>query len=546
MTRRKNALLALLSFILAMPAPGHAQMSCQNVWQSTNETTPVADPRASSAPAEADGSSGATLKRLRSMISLGEKLSEGASNFMLAYLTHAPYIPMSKSSSPMRAGAVRTAKSFGAEALNLLSPVPGLRPTNAATRIFDDLIRNPKRELSDAERTLLVQQNALKTYELKQRFLLKHPALAFALKAGRRTLVFLLASAYLLSIEQTAEMSDNVMTIEEYLEKPDEVDGNPVVHLLIETVPLPHTALRIGRRVYSYGVHQMTAVPLRAYMMEPPPEPENSQANSTAASWAFVGRIVGSLKMQRNVRFVELKLTADESFKMQRELEMQMQKQYKNKTMINDCSTMIFRALQRHTPIRINPAIDPFPTTAGQYLGLLKRLGDERIGDAGLVVSDKANLPALLARNTYIAFLESNLMITSAVFNLPQRAYIDLWTGEEALQWWSEKNQQVVREWETAAAQEVREFLTADGYFDSQLARAAKNSTERERLLTRLDKAVDILVEPLEQEFVETLALGSLELKDIVKTQAKLTMIEKIRAEWRERIETLKRGTSPE
>jgi hypothetical protein len=267
----------------------------------------------------------------------------------------------------------------------------------------------------------------------------------------------------------------------------------------------------------------------RSMILDEPQEQGLTAAQKTYQT--MMGLLVKGL--ERQVRFVELKLSAKEMFLVQRELESNNLKLYRNTTMVNDCSTMIFRVLSKHTSLSINPFVDAYPTTAGQYLGLLKKLGNTQVGTAGLVVEKESNKPYSFVRNTYVAFLEGNIMISSLLLNAPKRAYVSLWIGEDGLQWWSDENKDSIQAWKASALKDLKEIINSDEYLKTEidkinLSAAHLRTEQRKKLKEHLHQQLI----PLESELLESMNARDLSIESIVSIQAKLAGLVQIEQEW--------------
>ncbi len=296
-------------------------------------------------------------------------------------------------------------------------------------------------------------------YLRRARYLDAYPK-AFAVKAGVdygfQGLRYVVYGSALVLIG--IEISEGIASTEEILEPL----ADDEIQLIDETLPFPHLAIRIGDRVYSYGTNQVSITPARIYL------------DSRFAS-EIEGKRPGWLARNRAVHVATLKLDPSEVSALRRHLELQNGKIYRNLTLINDCSTMIVRAIESHTSVRIGKAIDPSPTAVMASFAYRKAAGDPIVKKVQLVRTDP-NVPdaVLYARAAWIGILEGRLFYESYLLNTGVRGIFDHRFGPDEIQNYGElvKGQihgirrEVIAEYEDEP--EISSFLRQSGNLSPQ------------------------------------------------------------------------------
>ncbi len=256
----------------------------------------------------------------------------------------------------------------------------------------------------------------------------------------RWTVAGLTASAIGLAISQSA-WGDPPIDIDQLLNDPRYKLLPNQIQLINESVPFPHLAIRIGDMVYSYGFTHMTAQSLETYL-------RSHQPNGDGSGTFF--------ERQRSMQIVTLNLAPDEIAKMRAHFEgqdgkaydlaaiekdmdpeyvklrryllLQSNKEYKNVTFVNDCASMVARALRKETGIAIPKMIDASPSSIMMYFGMEKQAGNPKVESIRLVKGSKdQNATLQLIRNAYINAREARFFFQPTVFafNQTYRAVID-------------------------------------------------------------------------------------------------------------------------
>lgn len=439
-----------------------------------------------------------------------------------------------------------TARTLGSLGKALL-PVPSVKwRLNQSEKIFFALLKDPRYVPTPAEVEHLKANNLLATFTNRKNFLLSHPNAPKVQATLAYTKTALSSLGTVAAANQAYQMQKNLLTQDEYLEQSSEDEnGNPKVELLVETTPFPHTALRIGNTVYSYGQEYMTATHFASYMSTMPPANASSSADRDFLRW--LGDSLRE-KAERSVRVVPLKLDKAVIEKLQRDLTLNTQKRYHNRTLVNDCATMIKRALEANGAISIPAAIDAYPSASAAYLGLLHTLGDERVGEAKLVMTGKHSSPAtLLARNAYISILETKFLVNS--FNLGtnqiERAYIEMTYSDEDLQYYTEdaKQQLAARRQKVRAEMEARlgDLFAGDENGDDFFAAAAKLPDGAEK--SEKIRAASSLLRSWTQEEIEkadsVINFPETDMLDLTDAAEKRETLIRVRDQYLERLKRL-------
>lgn len=120
---------------------------------------------------------------------------------------------------------------------------------------------------------------------------------------------------------------------------------NDQIQILNETAPFPHTAIRIGSMVYSHGVNSLTQTPVDIYMKSHRLNQEGS-LNGISSAEALNNSLIKKMgTLQRSVDSVVLNLDEQTVLNIRNQLLKQTNKEYRNTTFVNSCSTMVARVL---------------------------------------------------------------------------------------------------------------------------------------------------------------------------------------------------------
>jgi hypothetical protein len=179
--------------------------------------------------------------------------------------------------------------------------------------------------------------------------------------------------------------------------------------------------------------------------------------------------------------------------RLRRYLSLQENKRYENITLVNDCASMVARALRRETSIFIPTTIDPSPSSIMLYLGLEKLQGDPRIGKVQLVkASAEPNSLLHLLRNAYVNAREARLFYHPVGFAVAHgyRSVIDATRNDSELQAFDVD----FLERERMRKDEVEAAVRGDGdlaFFLKQKAKLAGDSALRRQAQNFFERTYD-------------------------------------------------------
>jgi hypothetical protein len=463
--------------------------------------------------------------------------SERPSLFAAQYLYHlstsaVPLVPEKAAGSFFDKGKNLLARGSKG-ALRILLPVPVPKRRTEVEKIFLKLWKDPAYEPSQEEWKILRESETESLFAGRKKFLQANPKASLVRPAagfGAGGLLYLSAAA---ALNQAREMSENTQTLNAYLDSPNEdEEGKPTVQLIVETTPFPHTALRIGDKVYSYGVEYMTSRGFTEYVLGAAPATKSAEPDKNN----FYSRLTdtGAKSMARAMRVTDLNLTPEQVNKLRRELEMNTGKAYDNRTFINDCATMIKRALEVNSDIRIPGVIDPLPSVSSAYLSMRKALGDNQVGITKMVTENTGGALKnfTVARNAYIGMMEGKIALVSAPFNLPVRGYMDLFKKDEDLQFHTPEVKAEILKWQENAraslAKEVEEALGGPNFAES--LRMQPESASKAKRVAAARNLLESIFERNLEEAKEILAFPRAEFQDIIVATEKVETLERMRA----------------
>jgi hypothetical protein len=138
------------------------------------------------------------------------------------------------------------------------------------TAIFRKQWRKPNYDPSPEEKTILQKYGALELFEAKKDFMAKHPKWSATRKFLGDAFSVAAKAIWLLALNNTAQQlsgSKDCVDNEKYSTDPKCGPADDEVQLLVETVPFPHMAIRVGDRVYSYGVSHVQVTSASEYVL---------------------------------------------------------------------------------------------------------------------------------------------------------------------------------------------------------------------------------------------------------------------------------------
>lgn len=390
--------------------------------------------------------------------------------------------------------------------------------------------KNPE-TLNDDDRALLATYGQLEGVESWLKFREEYPRLAQAAHAmetgarvGVRTTfqgVALLAATYAAYI-----LSDDshMPSTQEYLENKELGPEEDEIQLLVETYPLPHTAIRIGKSVYSYGVsHVMQCSPeeyltqyeqqkiietileLKKHKDELSPEeikilderfpgwdkvevPVADDFSGKTMEW--MTHVTGVKDWARAVDVITIKVGKEKARSAQRFFEDHVASRYENRTWVTDCNTHSLEPIGG-----ANWLYDPSPSLSVGVLNarsaLLSRLGiseDLPVTRSFTVMSAQVkNKKTTALRNAYMRYAESANYLSFAIFNAPKRRSLDVEKPIAERHSWDPFMLERFKVWEQRVPEELyREQMPR--FLLGALARGEGSPEERKELF-RLWKA---------------------------------------------------------
>jgi hypothetical protein len=368
------------------------------------------------------------------------------------------------------------AKGVGAFAGDFFTPFPlrAVIPEKWFTKtgpIFVALEKNADRALSDSERKLLEEYGALEKYYARQKLLKENPKWFKGLHVAKTTRRWAIAGVTVLAVGAAVLQSawgDGTVDVETLLNDPKYALGDHQVQLINETLPFPHLAIRIGDEVFSYGVDRMTMTRASEYL-----------SVQIGKEEAGVGAF---LKRQRSVQVITLDLDDERVLRLRRHLALHTQKRYENVTLMNDCSTMVARALQSEASVKIPKMIDPSPSSVILYFAGERLAGNPVVNSARLVTATKGQNPWLhVLRNAWVNIQEAKFYfapMTIAPFQVG-RAVMDANLDQRPVQYHSKEQLQAYERYRDDAEKTIVEDPEIALYLE-HADRIRKNPRQKE------------------------------------------------------------------
>lgn len=397
-------------------------------------------------------------------------------------------------------------------------------------KIFNKLWRNNKYLPSESEIDTLAEFGKIKYYMTLQDKLLKYPKTS-------RTVLFMdtfldwakwpsffsgLTFAYV-------QFQDGLFHLDEFFKKDEKISNKNKVQILIDSVPFPHLAIRLGSSVYSYGHTHLSKTPVNLYFEHDTyiqllkeqfdakdegisKEPGVLDYIKTRSSDAFSTLLdkAGLSDMPRSLQVVTLNITDFEYHKLKMDLESHRAKRYTNITFVNDCVTMIVKSLNKNTSFYFSQLIDASPGQLGMELSLMRLMGDPRVSKIEMVdTTSSSNKIEMLARNTYIHMLESKLFLSFYKLHQTIRIGVDSFVGEDSIQSF---DREVLAKMEQSWRKEILDIV--------------KSSPEISSILLELEVLSDFRSSFSEKEWKEQLYNTSESVDSVFKTLIQDSKIE--------------------
>ncbi len=442
-----------------------------------------------------------------------------------------PWIP-NRMTIAFQAGADknRTMRNLRRVSDYLINPtfsllLPGLwqRPWSRVDRILRRQAFDPDYEPTAEEWESLTLLKRDKAFLERRAFLTDHPRwAAFRWGTGKLSKAAFIALYGLLGNHLHYLLNENnIVSAEDYLlDSEDSKLEEDEIQIWESLVPHPHSAIRVGNKIYTYGQTHLRAYSTQEYLKMfllrtevaklkaeasnlgipletlkenarkrgiPPAmlddkhdeEETDPESINSASVVGNVYTLLGLDTLPPSMNVVTIKVGKETAHEIKRELELQVGKRYQNITYMNDCSTMALRKAGFH-----NRLYDASPGLSTMILAAMKTEGDPRIGRIFQVaVGYDPHSKTHLARNLELNLLESSLYLKSFLMNQTGRAIIDIdvaKNGDKALEWYDPQIQEMIDGWKFSA----RESFVKDRTFillGMQAARTGKASTDAEK-----------------------------------------------------------------
>lgn len=406
-----------------------------------------------------------------------------------------------------------------------LTPLPRTLIGSPTKKIFYRLWKNPKYEPNEADLKILKKYKALEIFKRKKEFMLRWPRWV---KFQRVTVEFrrwaLMVSLGLALNHQLQVGATTVVNRDQFLTSPAYALQPNQVQIINEVVPFPHTALRLGDKVYSYGFSHLAVRPVREYLINKSEADLYflQQAQQEGSSfYSLVTPFAKTLEnAPRSVQVITLNLSAEEYAALHRDLEMSTGNAYCNITFVNDCTTMALRSLDENAGVFSSRFFDASPSQTAFYFSAAESLGSSRVARIDQVAIDRTDAPAMhIIRNFSINVMESKFFIDLFLWNQGHRLWVDLTKSKNELQYREADVQQEIDSWQKIVDAEI----DADdqiSVFD-RLIRNIEPITEDTPKTELIKNQVARIFESMIDESLSMMKTPSASFKDIVQNRMK-------------------------
>lgn len=401
---------------------------------------------------------------------------------------------------------IKSAVIFGTNFL-IPSPVPLIGKEN---KLLNKQLSDPDYQLTNEDlNTLGNDKTAIENFKLRGQFLKRYPWWTFIRQKSKQAVAASMALVFGLSLSQAVEMEKNTVSTKDYVTAAQVISNVPTVQVLIETTPFPHTAIRIGNKVYSYGTTHMNAVSVAEYFREEPKNLRQDNQQGLRDDAITFSRNLAA----RSVRVIDLRLQPNEVYKLRTQLELETAKHYKNVTGVNDCATMIARALKENSNVKIPIVLDAYPTTMGSYLTLRHLLGDDRVGNTSMIIQNTSLKRAYLARNTWIAAMEAKVMLSILPVSVSRRVYFDFTTETQDISYYDPKISEQIASWKAEVNNEILSQISSYSLTGS--------SDIKDLSGDQLKLILEDVINPQIEDSLQILSSTDSEFQDIILNQEK-------------------------
>lgn len=405
----------------------------------------------------------------------------------------------------------------------LRSAFPGLlnRLDGPTRGIFRKLSRDPAYELTPDEAAILKKYNNYLLYNRLKTLARRFPQSTWLLRTAGDVSDSIAKAIWLITITHLAQQlgdDDKFLGLEEFADGKQKVTADDEIQLLNETFPIPHMAIRIDDRVYSYGQTHLQVTSLAEYLLADSlpaaldlqkgewaelAEEKNEESSSSRLSETIQDAVKG---VSRNIQVVTLKVGKQKKDEVRRYLELNAWKQYHNETFVNDCSTMSLRAIGQESKW-----IDPSPSSVMMCFSILKTFGDSQVSDVFLIkdskapsrnpsdlkyYSDNMETVGMLARNTIVNFWDAAIHVSSLPVSIPMRVSIDQNFTSDDFQHHGETAKHIIASWRDEAEKALQDepSISMHTKITDRFKRYEGSAEQRQRLRA-------LALEQLESDF---------------------------------------------
>ncbi|KHD88925.1 MAG: hypothetical protein OM95_05460 [Bdellovibrio sp. ArHS] len=319
-------------------------------------------------------------------------------------------------------GAANQVQSLSSLTWSLLSPLGVFETTG--DKIFKKIEKNPRYELNSQEASHIDRIQLTEALERRRDFIEKHPKWAQLQRWTKNVTKAALIASSLLVANHDLQLAKNTVTVDQYATVLSKNQNQSQVDIIIDIGLFPHLAVSMDGKVYSYGVTDLSVTPLSRYLAKQQGDP--------------------SIVSARSLQVIRLNLNSDNRAQFKKDLEMSAYKEYTNVTFVNDCATMIARALQREAGLSVPRAINASPSQIGMYFSFLNTLGAQTTDHRPLVdsqylvsVDGPNNKSFHLLRTSYYNLVESKYFILFAPSLQASKVGFDMLHDEAELQRWT-------------------------------------------------------------------------------------------------------------
>ena len=332
-------------------------------------------------------------------------------------------------------------------------PVPSSWGRGPSYPIFKKLWDNPHYLPTSDERALLQTYNSLDYYFDLARFYSRHPRQHWVRKKIYTSAIMARhLSMAAMGYSLYEQMQGGLLSYEEYMRAEQYRLQENQIQIITEMAPLPHTAIRIGSLVFSYGQTHMTVLPLSLYLQSTQyrtaasnalaREREQEQGPNIQTTRSWLAEATETIHIPRSIQVVTLNLSQAEREKLKAHLVQQTGKRYAYRAFAIDCTSMVIRALAQvlevpHAAVSTR-LFDASPGQTNLVLTLLDLFSERRGPVYQVILEGEPNHLSHLLRNSYLNLLDSYIFIQFFIGSQARRLYADSQLSEAELQYHEE------------------------------------------------------------------------------------------------------------